>query len=572
MHEGSRKPYSAKRRLAAEVAAEHAAELRDGDVALVDEHQRVVGHVFEQRRRRLAGLAAGEIARIVLDAGAAPGRLHHLEVVERALLEPLRLQQAAGGVELVEPPAQLLLDAGDRLQQRRARRDVVRVGVDLDEFELVGLLPGERVELVDRFDLVAEQRHPPGAVLVVGGENLDHVAAHPERAAEEVAGRALVLQRHQVGDQRPLVDAVALLDREGHRRIGLDRADAVDARHRGHDDDVVALEQRARRRVAHAVDLLVDRGFLLDIGVGARDVGLGLVVVVVADEILDRVVGEERPELAVELRRQRLVGGEHQRRPLGLLDHLRHREGLAGAGDAEQHLGAVAALDALDQVGDRLRLIPLRIEAGLDDQPPAALRFLRPRRAVRRPRPLAELRPAFAQQSLEGIDGRGRAGDATEGGDTVLVRARRFGRLVALEAERLRELGIDAQRRRAQRRGPLPGIARLRRLAEALHGRLARPVRGGKVGAAVERVVGRRLEPGLRARPGSTLADARIEQLGQRRIGRRLVGPCRLGAGRLRRVLLRMLGRIALNHILGLARFARLVGGFRHRRNMERPL
>ena len=73
-----------------------------------------------------------------------------------------------------------------------------------------------------------------------------------------------------------------LLEREGHRRIGLDRADAVDARHRGDDDDVVALEQRARRRVAHAVDLLVDRGFLLDIGVGARDVGFRLVVVVIA--------------------------------------------------------------------------------------------------------------------------------------------------------------------------------------------------------------------------------------------------------------------------------------------------
>ena len=68
----------------------------------------------------------------------------------RALLEPLRFEQAAGGVELVEPPLQLVLDAGDRLDQRRARRHVVRVGVDLDEFQLVGLLPGERIEFVDR--------------------------------------------------------------------------------------------------------------------------------------------------------------------------------------------------------------------------------------------------------------------------------------------------------------------------------------------------------------------------------------------------------------------------------------
>ena len=118
-------------------------------------------------------------------------------------------------------------------------------------------------------------------------------------------------------------------------------------------------------RVAHAVDLLVDRGFLLDIGVGARHVGLGLVVVVIADEILDRVVREEALELAVELGRQGLVGREHERRPLGLLDHLGHGEGLARAGDAEQHLGAVLAPHALDQVGDRLRLVALGLEIRL---------------------------------------------------------------------------------------------------------------------------------------------------------------------------------------------------------------
>ena len=126
--------------------------------------------------------------------------------------------------------------------------------------------------------------------------------------------------------------------------------------------DVVALEQRPRRRVAHAVDLLVDRGILLDVGVGARDIGLRLVVIVIADEILDRVVGKEAPELAVELRRQRLVGRQDQGRALGLLDHLRHGEGLARAGDAEQHLAAIVAAHAFDQVGDGLRLIALRIE------------------------------------------------------------------------------------------------------------------------------------------------------------------------------------------------------------------
>ena len=101
---------------------------------------------------------------------------------------------------------------------------------------------------------------------------------------------------------------------------------------------------------------------LLDVGVGARDVGFGLVVVVVADEVLDGVVGEELFELGVELRGQRLVGRQHQRRPLHSLDHLRDGERLAAAGHAEQRLVLVAALDALDQLLNRRGLIARRLE------------------------------------------------------------------------------------------------------------------------------------------------------------------------------------------------------------------
>ena len=477
-------------------------------MALVDEHQRVVRHIFEQRRRRLARFAAGEIARIVLDAGAGAGRFHHFQIVDRALLEPLRFEQAAGGIELVEALAQLHLDAGDRLQQCRPRRHIVRVGVDFDEFQLVGLLAGERIELLDRFDFVAEQRHAPGAILIVRGENLDRIAADPERAAIEIAGGALVLQCDQVGQQCALIEPLALLERERHRRISLDRADAVDAGHRSDDDHIVALEQRARRRMAHAVDLLVDRGILLDIGVGARDIGFRLVVIVIADEIFDRVVGKEALELAVELRRQRLVRRQDQRRALRLLDHLRHGESLARAGDAEQHLAAVVTADAFDQIGDGPRLVALRIEIGLDDQPPAAFALFRPLRPVRHPDfvgaavVLAEFRPAFAQQPVEGLlagEARNRADFAAArslqaqprrphvGRDHVLRVFLRGAALVVSDAERAGEIGIEL----TGRHRCLADIALLRCFAEAARHRGARPVRLGEVGAAIEGIVGR---------------------------------------------------------------------------------
>ena len=201
-----------QRRLAPVVAAIHAADLRDGDMALVDEDERVVGQIFEQGRRRLAGPAAGEIARIVLDAGAGAGRLQHFEIEQRCAARAAA-PRAAGPARLSWSSRSFssLLDRLDRLQQRRARRHIVRIGVDLDEFEVLRLLPGQRIEFGDRLDLVAEEADAPGAVLVVGGEDLDRVAAHPEDAAREIGLRALVLQRDEVGDELALVDPVAEL-------------------------------------------------------------------------------------------------------------------------------------------------------------------------------------------------------------------------------------------------------------------------------------------------------------------------------------------------------------------------
>ena len=181
--------------------------------------------------------------------------------------------------------------------------------------------------------------------------------------------------RHQIGHDLALVVVISNNQVLRHRRIGLDRADAVDAGHRSYDDHIVAFQQRPRRRMAHAVDLLVDLAFLLDIGVRAGDVGLGLVVVIVADEIFHGVFREIGLELGIELGGQRLIGREDDRRPLGFLDDFRHGEGLAGARRPQQNLVLVAILDALHQVTDRGRLVAGRFELGVHDEALSAFQF-----------------------------------------------------------------------------------------------------------------------------------------------------------------------------------------------------
>ena len=141
---------------------------------------------------------------------------------------------------------------------------------------------------------------------------------------------------------RALVALLAHVEHQELLGVHLGRAESVDRRHRRHDDHVAAGEQRARGRVAQPVDLVVDRAVLLDVRVGRRDVRLGLVVVVVGDEVLDPVLREELPELGGQLRGERLVGRHHQRGPLRLRDHVGDREALPRAGDAEQRLELVA--------------------------------------------------------------------------------------------------------------------------------------------------------------------------------------------------------------------------------------
>ena len=162
------------------------------------------------------------------------------------------------------------------------------------------------------------------------------------------------------------IDGLADLQEDHHLEVVLGRAQAVDAGDAGDDDDVPAADQRRGRREAQAVDLVVDRGVLLDVDVLRRDVGLGLVVVVVADEVLHRVVGKELAELVVELGGQRLVVRDDQRGLLHALDDVGHRERLARAGHAEQRLEAVTADHALAEGVDRRGLVAGEAVVGLD--------------------------------------------------------------------------------------------------------------------------------------------------------------------------------------------------------------
>src|SRR5208337_2046552 len=123
---------------------------------------------------------------------------------------------------------------------------------------------------------------------------------------------------------------------------------------------VTPLEQRLGGRQPQLVELIVDGRLLLDINVPRRNIGLRLVVIVVGDEVLDGVVREEGLELVIELRRQRLIVRENERRAVQLFNDLGHGISLARASNPEQHLVLFTIVQSAGERFDRLTLVSLR--------------------------------------------------------------------------------------------------------------------------------------------------------------------------------------------------------------------
>src|SRR5439155_25454329 len=147
----------------------------------------------DQRGGGLARFAVRQMARVVLDAVAEAHLLEHLEVVHRSLLDALFLEEAAGLVVKLEAIAELFADRGGGAAELLLLGDVVRAGIDGVTIELADHLAAHRIDLLDRFDLVAEELDADRRRLFVGGEDLDDVAADAEGAAVKVDVVSLIL-------------------------------------------------------------------------------------------------------------------------------------------------------------------------------------------------------------------------------------------------------------------------------------------------------------------------------------------------------------------------------------------
>ena len=217
----------------------------------------------------------------------------------------------------------------------------------------------KRVNRVNCLDLVTPKFDPIRLVLIARVK-LDDITPDAKRAAFEIDIDTLILQFDELLQKFLSLDFHARLDKNQHSKIRVRVTETVDTRHRRHDDHVAPLKKRARRREPQTINLLVDGRFFFYVKIGGRNVGLGLVIVVIRDKILDRVLGEKSLEFLIKLCRERLVMRQHECRPLRLFDHMGNRKCLAAARYAQQNLIFRAVVQIIDELFDCFGLIALR--------------------------------------------------------------------------------------------------------------------------------------------------------------------------------------------------------------------
>ena len=229
-------------------------------------------------------------------------------------------------------------------------------GEDAQFVDLANHVSGERVDVVQRIDIIAEELHAHRQLLV-GRDDVHRVALHTESAASEGDVVTGVLDIHQQAQEPIAFDL--FVDLQDHRavQVGLRGAEAVNAGDRGDNHDVPARQQRGGRRVTQALHVLINGRVLLDVRIRLRDIRLRLVVVVIGDEVFHRVVRQQATQLVGQLGGQGFIRRHDQGGALLLFDQPGGRRGLTRTGGAHQHHVALASVEALVQFFDRLRLV-----------------------------------------------------------------------------------------------------------------------------------------------------------------------------------------------------------------------
>ena len=104
-------------------------------MTLIDDDEGVLGKILHQCGRGLPRPPPRQVARIILDPLAVTHLLHHLDIEQRALLQPLGLEELVFRMQLIEADYQFLPDVRNGPLHVFPRRHVMAAGIYGDPAE-----------------------------------------------------------------------------------------------------------------------------------------------------------------------------------------------------------------------------------------------------------------------------------------------------------------------------------------------------------------------------------------------------------------------------------------------------
>ena len=222
-------------------------------------------------------------------------------------------------------------------------------------------LSGDHIDFGNTVDLIAEKLNADCCFTSIGWKNLHYIPAHTEFVSDEIDIIALILQFDQFFGQFIALLLHSGTQRDYHVAVIDWVTQRIDAGNTGNDDDIPAFGQCRSSRMSELLDLIIDCTVLFDIGIGIRDIGLRLIIVVVRDEVFHRIIWKKRLKLRAKLCCQRLVVCQNQSWTIYCFDNIGHGKSFTRTGNTQQCLFLVSMKNTLCQLLDCLRLVSSRL-------------------------------------------------------------------------------------------------------------------------------------------------------------------------------------------------------------------
>ena len=338
----------------------HRTYLRHTDMALVDNHEVVFREEIQQAVGALSGLAAVEVAAVVLYARAVTELLYHLDIIFHTLLDALGLYGIANLLEVVDLLYEVVLNVADGRLGLLLRRNEEVGRINLIFLKRFNPMKINRIDFLYAVNLIVPPTDPQH-IVAVGHCYVDRLTLHAEIAALQVNIITDIEGIDKTAQKLVAVYLLSPLQFYDTRLHGHGTAHTIYTRHRRYHNDILPPRQKSRDgREPQTVDLVVDGKVLFYISVGRGQISLRLIVVVVRYVVFNSIIGEETFHLLKELRGQSLVVAEDKRRLVDIGNDIGHSERLSRSCHAKKHLTLVAIEDTVGKFLDSFRLVARR--------------------------------------------------------------------------------------------------------------------------------------------------------------------------------------------------------------------